>query len=130
MRDTVRIERVVSRAHDATQVRYFNELGVQVINPSLSPVVELEYLLLFPSVTSLMTDLEDDHDIIEIRLFCPEFTTKPFSELQLPEGATIVLIRRDGDVVYPRGHTRLQMGDHLTLMGPLEAVQELARRCR
>ena len=130
VRDTLRIDRVVSRAHDATQVRYFTELGVQVINPSLSPVVELEYLLLFPSVTSLMTDLEDDHDIIEIRLFCPEFTTKPLSELQLPEGAMIVLIRRDGDVVYPRGHTHLQMGDHLTLMGPLAAVQELARRCR
>lgn len=41
----------------------------------------------------------------------------------------IVLIRREGDVLYPRGHTQLQIGDRLTLMGPLEAVRELARRC-
>jgi len=130
VREIVGIDRVVSRAHDATQTRFFTELGVQMINPSLSPVVELEYLLLFPSVSSLMTDLEDEHDIIEIRMFCPELAQKPLRDLQLPEGATIVLIRRDGDVIYPRGHTSLRMGDHLTLMGPLEAVREMARRCR
>jgi len=130
VREIVGIKRVVSRAHDATQTSLFAEMGVQMINPSPSPVVELEYLLLFPSVTSLMTDLDDEHDIIEIRLFCPELTEQPLRDLELPEEAMIVLIRRDGDVVYPRGHTRLQMGDRLTLMGPLEAVQELARRCK
>ena len=130
VRDIVGIQRVVSRAHDATQTRLFVEMGVQMINPSMSPVVELEYLLLFPSVTSLMTDLDDEHEIIEVRLFCPELTERPLRDLELPEEAMIVLIRRDGDVVYPRGHTRLQMGDRLTLMGPLEAVQEFARQCR
>jgi len=129
VRERVGIERVVSRAHDATQNRFFAEMGVQVINPTLSPVVELEYLLLFPSVTSLMTDIEDQHDIVEVRLFCPDFTEKPLRELQLPDGVTVVLVRRDSDVVYPRGHTRLQMGDRLTLMGPLDGVQELARQC-
>jgi len=130
LRDIVGVQRVVSRAHDATQTRLFAEMGVQMINPSMSPVVELEYLLLFPSVTSLMTDLDDEHDIIKVRLFCPEPTEQPLRDLELPEEAMLVLIRRDGDVIYPRGHTRLQMGDRLTLMGPLEAVQEFARQCR
>ena len=130
VRERVGIHRVVSRAHDATQTGLFVEMGVQMINPSLSPVVELEYLLLFPSVTSLMTDLEDEHDIAELGLSCPELTEQPLRDLDLPDGAMIVLIRRDGDVVYPRGHTRLQIGDRLTIMGPLEAVQELARRCK
>jgi Trk K+ transport system NAD-binding subunit len=102
---------------------------VQVINPSLSPVVELEYLLLFPSVSSLMTDLEDEHDIAEIRLRCADLTGRPLREIDLPEGAMIVLVRRDGDVIYPRGHTQLRIGDRLTLMGSLEAVRELAHRC-
>ena len=82
------------------------------------------------SFVPLMTDLDDEHDIIEVRLFCPELTEQPLRDLELPEGAMLVLIRRDGDVIYPRGHTRLQMGDRLTLMGPLEAVQEFARQCR
>jgi trk system potassium uptake protein TrkA len=129
LREGLGIHRVVSRVHDATQGPLFTELGVQVINPTLSPVVELEYLLLFPSVSSLMTDLEDEHDIAEISLHCSELTDRPLRELELPAGAVIVLVRRNGDVIYPRGHTVLQMGDRLTLMGPLEAVRDLARRC-
>jgi trk system potassium uptake protein TrkA len=129
LRNELGIQRVVSRVHDVTQASAFTELGVQVINPSLSPVVELEYLLLFPSVSSLMTDLEDEHDIAEVRLSCAELADRPLRELELPEGAMIVLIRRNDDVIYPRGHTVLQMGDRLTLMGSLEAVRELAQRC-
>jgi trk system potassium uptake protein TrkA len=123
------IERVVSRVHDATQIAPFAELGVQVINPSFSPVVELEYLLLYPSVASLMTDLEDEHEIAEVRLGCPDLTGRALRDLNLPGGTMIVLVRRDGEVIYPRGHTTLQLGDRLTLMGDQEAVRELAQRC-
>jgi trk system potassium uptake protein TrkA len=129
VRDEFGIRRVVSRVHDATQTPDFTELGVQVINPSFSPVVELEYLLLYPSVSSLMTDLEDEHDIAEVRLACADLADRPLRELDLPEGAMIVLVRRDGDVIYPRGHTRLQIGDRLTLMGSIEAVRDLGHRC-
>lgn len=129
LRNELGIQRVVSRVDDATQASVFTELGVQVINPSLSPVVELEYLLLFPSVSSLMTDLEDEHDLAEVRLGCADLAGQPLRELELPEGAMIVLIRRNGDVIYPRGHTTLQLGDRLTLMGSLEGVRELVQRC-
>lgn len=129
LRGELGVTRVVSRVHDATYSSAFTELGVQVINPTLSPVVELEYLLLYPSVSSLMTDLEDEHEIAEVRLSCAELTNRPLREIVLPQGALIVLVRRNGDVIYPRGHTILQAGDRLTIMGSLEAVRELARKC-
>jgi Kef-type K+ transport system membrane component KefB/Trk K+ transport system NAD-binding subunit len=130
LRERVGVERVMSRAHDATQVGPFAELGVQVINPSLSPVVEMEYLLLYPSVSSLISDLEDEHDITEVRLGCAELTGRPLRDLELPQGAILVLVRREGDVIYPRGDTQLQIGDRLTLMGPLDSVRQLAQRCK
>ena len=77
-----------------------------------------------------MADLEDEHDVLEMRLGCPDMTGRPLREVELPEGAMLVLVRRDGEVIYPRGDTRLQIGDVLTLMGPLERVRELARRCK
>jgi Trk K+ transport system NAD-binding subunit len=129
LRNQIGLQRVVSRVHDATQTSVFSELGVQAINPSLSPVVELEYLLLYPSVASLMTDLEDEHDIVEVRLGCPDLTGQPLRDLELPGGAMIVLVRRNGDIIYPRGHTVLELGDRLTLIGSLEAVHEMAHRC-
>jgi len=89
----------------------------------------MEELQYYPSVSSLMTNLENEHDSIELRLGCPDYADRPLRELDLQEGAMIVLVRRGGDVIYPRGHTKLQIGDRLTLMGSLEAVRELARRC-
>jgi Trk K+ transport system NAD-binding subunit len=129
LRDDLGIDRVVSRVDDPAHVTEFADLGVQAINPSLSPVVELEYLLLFPSVSSLMTDLQDDHDVAEVSLRCLELTNRPLSELPLPEGTMIVLARRDSEVIYPRGSTRLQVGDRLTVMGSLEGVRELVQLC-
>jgi trk system potassium uptake protein TrkA len=129
VREELGIGQVVAQVHDATQTRPFTELDVGVVNPSLSAVVEMEYLLLYPTVSSLIGDLEDEYDIAEVRLGCPDMTGRPLRELEFPEGATVVLVRRNSDVLFPRGHTVLQLGDYVTLMGSLEAVRELAHRC-
>jgi trk system potassium uptake protein TrkA len=129
VRGELGMDRVVSRADDATQIQLLAKMGVQVINPSLSPVVELEYLLLYPSVSSLLTDLEDEHDITEVRLASHDLAGRPIQELELPQGVMIVLVRRNGDVIHPQGRTVLQIGDRLTLMGGVNAVRELAQRC-
>jgi Trk K+ transport system NAD-binding subunit len=50
-------------------------------------------------------------------------------DLTLLEKTVMILVRRNGDVIHPRGETSLQVGDKLTLMGRLEGVRELARRC-
>jgi hypothetical protein len=50
--------------------------------------------------------------------------------LDLPEGAVTVLAPRCSDVIYPRGHTRLQTGDRPTLMGSTKGDRVLARLCR
>jgi Trk K+ transport system NAD-binding subunit len=130
LRQELHINHVVSRIHDPTLAPLFTELDVEVINPSLSPVVELEYLLLFPSVSSLMTDLEDEHDLAEIRLGCPDLAGRPLRDLALPAEAMIILVRRNGEVIYPRGHTRLRIGDRLTLVGSVEGVRRLVQRCQ
>jgi Trk K+ transport system NAD-binding subunit len=123
------IDHVTARIHEPSNAKVFADLGIEVVNPSLSPVVEMEYLLLYPSVSSLIADLEDEHDIAEVRMECEDMVRRPIRDLELPYGTTIVLVRRNSDVIYPRGHTRLQMGDVLTLLGPMEGVHELAQRC-
>jgi trk system potassium uptake protein TrkA len=128
-REDLGVDHVAARVYEPANAKAFTDLGVRVVNPSLSPVRELEYLLLFPSVSSLITDLEDEHDLAEVRLGCPDMVRRPIRDLQLPNQVTIVLVRRNSDVLYPRGNTELQLGDVLTLIGPLDGVRELARRC-
>jgi Trk K+ transport system NAD-binding subunit len=129
LRNGVGIDQVIARVRDATQTQDFTDLGVRVVNPSLSPVVELEYMMLYPSVSSLMADLEDEHHIMEVRLECNDLAGRRLREITLPESTMMILVRRNGDIIHPRGETLLYEGDKLTLMGPLEGVRELARRC-
>lgn len=129
VRNELGVGHVVARVFDATRVQEFSALGVKAMNPSLSPVVELEYLLLYPSVSSLLTDLEDASDVREVRLGCRDMVDRPLRDIRLPAGAMVVLVRRNGDVIYPRAATRFQFGDILTLIGPPDGVRELAERC-
>ncbi|MBN1661259.1 MAG: cation:proton antiporter [Anaerolineae bacterium] len=129
LRNGLGFDQVIARVHDATWTRTFMDLGVCVVNPSLSPVAEMEHLMLYPSVSSLMDDLEDEHDVMEVRLDCADLAGHPLRDIDLPEKVMVILVRRDGAVIYPRGETTLQVGDVLTLMGPLEGVHELARQC-
>ncbi|MGD8626226.1 MAG: cation:proton antiporter [Anaerolineae bacterium] len=129
LRNGVGVEQVIARVRDATQTQAFTELGVRVVNPSLSPVMEMEYMMLYPSVSGLMADLKDEHHIMEVQLNCQDLAGRRLGEIYLPEKTMTILVRRNGDVIHPRGETALKMGDKLTLMGPLEGVKELARRC-
>jgi Trk K+ transport system NAD-binding subunit len=78
----------------------------------------------------LLTDLEDEHDVVEVRLDCADLTGRPLRELPLPENITIVLVQRNGDIIHPSGNTALQIGDRLTLVGSLESVRDLTSRCQ
>jgi mannitol/fructose-specific phosphotransferase system IIA component (Ntr-type) len=50
---------------------------------------------------------------------------KAIYDLELPEGSLIVIIHRAGNIVIPRGHTILQEGDRLTIIGYPEGIEKL-----
>ncbi|MFW5951212.1 MAG: amino acid permease [Gemmatimonadota bacterium] len=49
-------------------------------------------------------------------------------EITLEEGALIVMVHRGEEVLIPRGRTRLQQGDRLTIVGDAETIRQLRRR--
>ena len=50
------------------------------------------------------------------------------SELRLPEGTLIALIRRYGETIVPRGRTVLREGDRLTIIGSPTGLREVMAR--
>ena len=48
---------------------------------------------------------------------------RTLAELKLPEGALVLMIRRDEKFIVPRGDTALQEGDIVTIMGSPSAVE-------
>ncbi len=64
---------------------------------------------------------------IEREAATAELEGRALRELRLPPGVLIALIRRYGDSIVPRGSTVLRAGDHLTVIGEPEGLQQLAR---
>lgn len=59
-----------------------------------------------------------------------EMIGRPLKELDLPDGVLVALIRRDGDLLIPRGSTVLQERDRLTVIGGEKAMRAVQERYR
>ena len=57
-----------------------------------------------------------------------ELADKEVREIALVEGTLIALVHRKGAVVIPRGRTRLERGDRLTIVGEPDALRALRNR--
>ena len=52
----------------------------------------------------------------------------PLSELSLPEGTLVAMIRRSGSLIIPSGGTSLTVGDRLTVIGRPEGIVALRQK--
>ena len=57
-----------------------------------------------------------------------ELVDKQLMEIGLPDSCLVVIIRRDGEFVVPRGSTKLCRGDALTIIGDPPGIQEVRER--
>jgi Trk K+ transport system NAD-binding subunit len=57
-------------------------------------------------------------------LMNPDLDGKRVDEALFPGDLLVLAIRRNDEVIVPHGTTRLVMGDHLTILGDLDVMQE------
>lgn len=57
-----------------------------------------------------------------------EFIDRNIRDLNLPKGTLVAMIHRDGNIIFPRGRTRLRKGDRLTIIGEPKDIQDLMQR--
>jgi cell volume regulation protein A len=67
-----------------------------------------------PAVLELLALRDLDADIVDYALAADSpVAGRQIGELGLPEGAIVALVSRDGQLIPPKGATRLMPGDHL-----------------
>ncbi len=54
-----------------------------------------------------------------------DFIDQRLSELNTPASTLVALIRRNGDIIIPRGNTTLREGDRITIIGDPAGIQRL-----
>ena len=119
------ITHVVAFSQDPQRLPDYRQTNAQVITSSLYRAAMIGLLSRTPAFFSLLTTTTDDKDVVDIELTNPALDGKALQEIQLPASTLVLAIRRGDEFIVPRGHTRLQKHDRISLMGKTEDVGKL-----
>ena len=118
------IESVISMVNHPAEIPKFQEIGVRPFSPGMYRATLLSMLVRNPGMFNLLTSTTDQQDIRELQLNNPDLDGKRVRHLQLTGDLLIVSISRDGELLIPHGNMRVQLGDNMTVLGGLEALED------
>jgi CPA2 family monovalent cation:H+ antiporter-2 len=114
------LDQVVSYVDNPNDLIRFEHLGVTAVNAALAL---LTLVIRNPALYQLLSDRKTDKEIREIEVNNSHCAGSRLRELSLPGDVLVVALYRQGELIVPHGNTRIDTGDHLTLMGSLEHIE-------
>lgn len=118
------VENVSARVNNPDNMDNFASLGIKVVSPVVSTAMLLDSLVRRPAALELIASQVPGQEICEVELQNHRLIGKPLREWSILEGDVLVaMVRRNGNLFVPHGHTVLEKGDTLTLIGKCEDVE-------
>ena len=119
------VSNVVSYVTDPTHLPDFQTLNVQVYLPAIQRVTMITMMARNPNALNLFTSVSDNRDVAEVRLRNRSLSGSRLRELEFPGDALVLSIRRNNELIIPRGNTKLEVGDRLTIIANLDDLAYL-----
>jgi len=123
-RTTYGINHVVARITAPGEISRFEKLGVTPLNAATDQAILLGLVVRNPTMYQLLTRTDDARDLCEFPIRNPLYLNKPLKDIEFPGDLLVVAVRKKGELIIPRGDTVLKMGDHLTVLGPENCVDQ------
>lgn len=119
---------LVVRTHGIGDPSRYQELGAQVVHPSMALVALLDHYVRTPTATNLLMGEHSDKDVASITIANSDLHNTFLRDLSLPADTLILAVKRDGQVLLSHGYTALKLGDQITIIGSPESLKEVSRR--
>jgi Kef-type K+ transport system membrane component KefB/Trk K+ transport system NAD-binding subunit len=116
------IDHLVVQVNDPRDRTRFEQLGVLTLNPALDRIAMLALVGRNPALYELLTRTDDEKNVVEVFMRNPIFTNRPLKDIRLPGDLLVLAVHRQGELLVPHGNTILELGDQLTLVGSVEAI--------
>jgi Trk K+ transport system NAD-binding subunit len=117
------VETVTAMVNQPTAIPQFQEIGVQPFSPGVYRSAMLSMLVRNPDMFNLLTSTTERQSIREFQLCNPDLDGKRVRHLQFSGDLLIVSISREGELLIPHGNMRVQLGDHMTMLGSQESLE-------
>jgi Kef-type K+ transport system membrane component KefB len=122
------LQHVAVLVNHASRLRDFKDMGVQIFATGLFRASLLALMARNPDLFNLLISTREDHLITEIPVFNRQAAGRSLRELGLGGDILIIAIKRGDDYLVPRGDTKLEEGDWITVYGESEQVDKLKSR--
>lgn len=118
------INQVVARVTEPGEIPRFEKLGVIPLNSATDQAVLLGLLVRNPTMYQLLTRVDDERELCEIPIHNPQYLNQPLKEVEFPSDLLVVAVRKEGELIIPRGDTVLIAGDYVSVLGSKNCVDE------
>ncbi|MCK5071926.1 MAG: cation:proton antiporter [Bacteriovoracaceae bacterium] len=113
---------LIVRLKKRINLERFQDLDAMIVAQSTAMISLLDHFVRSPSLVSMLLDLEEDQDIIDLKIRNPYVSDKRLSELDIPPGILIISTHRAGKMLNIFDNFKFKMGDRLTIIGPSEEL--------
>ena len=121
------VEHILAFVVEPIRVPDFRGLGVQTLTPSMHRSSLLALMARNSAMFSLITSTEDQRDLREFILYNSSLNGKRLMDLEIPTNMLVLAVRRGDELIVPHGTTKLATGDHLTVLGDVDALSRIEK---
>ncbi|MFQ5767518.1 MAG: monovalent cation:proton antiporter family protein [Acidobacteriota bacterium] len=117
---------VVVQLHDRSLKERFHALDAITVHPEMALVGLLDQFVRSPTAASLLLGQDPDQEIVELEVLNPALQGPAIRDLRLPLDTIVLSVHRNGANLISHGHTRLEVGDRMALVGSDESLREVS----
>jgi Trk K+ transport system NAD-binding subunit/Kef-type K+ transport system membrane component KefB len=119
---------LVVRLSDRVNAPRFVELGARIVEPGTAMVSLLDQFVRSPAAASLLLGMDGGQQVADLELRNSRLHGVALRDLRLPLETLVLSVHRGGHAIVSHGYTRLEVGDRVTVLGPPQSLDEIARR--
>jgi Trk K+ transport system NAD-binding subunit len=105
----------------------FQALEVKTFTSAIHRVTMITMMARNPDALAMLTTARENRELTEAQMCNPVIAGARLRNLGLPGDFLVLSLRRNGDLMVPRGETTVELGDRLTMMGNVEDVRAVKK---
>jgi Trk K+ transport system NAD-binding subunit len=118
------VSNIIALVRTPDMIPEFQRLGIKPFTPAVRHAMMLSMMARNADVLSILTSTQDERDSWEVILSNPALVGTQLRDLPLPGDLLVLAVHRDGEFLIPRGRTRFELHDRLSLVGNVDDLKE------